>query len=81
MLHMFDLTDEDEMNPYTKRKVIPPSEVKPIPLKPNISDESALYQTWLVKQNKDKEKKETPKNDAHNEYDYSDDKDIDDKEW
>jgi len=28
---LFDLTDEDEMNPYIARKVKPPSEVKPIP--------------------------------------------------
>ncbi len=28
-----------------------------------------------------KPKKETPKNDEFNEYDYSDDKELDDKEW
>ncbi len=29
----------------------------------------------------EKEKKEIPKNDDYNEYDYSDDKEIDDKNW
>ncbi len=33
------------------------------------------------KQEKPPVKKETPKNDDFNEYDYSDDKELDDKEW
>jgi len=34
-----------------------------------------------IPQKDEKPKKETPKNDANNEYEYSDDKELDDKEW
>ncbi len=66
---MFDLTDDVENSPNTTRKV-KPTEVKPIDLE--------------VKKILDKipdKKKETPKNDDYNEYEYSDNKDADDKDW
>jgi len=35
----------------------------------------------IIKKDDEKPKKETPKNDANNEYEYSDDKETDDRNW
>jgi len=64
---MFDLTDDVENSPNTTRKV-KPAEVKPNP-------------KFDIPPTKKVEKKETPKNDANNEYEYSDDKEADDTKW
>jgi len=45
------------------------------------SRDSAFEKSKIPIKKDDKTKKETPKNDEFNEYDFSDDKELDDIEW
>ncbi len=53
-------------------------------LKHYLESEHSVVEPIPFKDKKEKpqaEKKETPKNDDFNEYDYSDDKELDDRNW
>jgi len=53
-------------------------------LKDYLSREHPVVEAIIPSKNDKKDekpKKETPKNDEYNHYDYSDDKELDDKEW
>jgi len=66
---MFDLTDDVENSPDTTRKAKPAEVIEPPPPDKDIAQ-----------QNPEK-KKDQPKNDESNEYEYSDDKEIEDSQW
>ncbi len=70
---MFDLTDDVENSPTQSTEKAKPIEVKTI-------DEEIKDLEKLVKPEPGKGKPQ-PENDDFNEYDYSDDKELDDKEW
>ncbi len=72
-MHMFDLTDDVENSPTQSTEKAKPAEVKTVEQELKELDKKILED--------EKPKKETPKNDEFNEYDYSDDKELDDTQW